>query len=170
MLASGVTFKDVAAMSGMSISTAETSFHHFCEKFSEGLWETWVTLPVGDDLKKVEEIYRKCGLPGAVGSLDCTHFKWDNCPWSEHRVHTGKEGYPSVVVEAMCDHAGRITAATKSYPGAKNDQTVISRDQSVWRIRDEEPWKSMKYKLKTPTARRRSTQERGSSSTGGTQR
>ena len=148
MLASGVTFKDVAAMSGMSISTAETSFHHFCEKLSEGLWETWVTLPVGDDLKKVEEIYRKCGLPGAVGSLDCTHFKWDNCPWSEHRVHTGKEGYPSVVVEAMCDHAGRITAATKSYPGAKNDQTVISRDQSVWRIRDEEPWKSMKYKLK----------------------
>ena len=48
----------------------------------------------------------------------------------------------------MCDHAGRITAATKSYPGAKNNQTVISRDQSVWRIRDEEPRKSMKYKLK----------------------
>ena len=81
VLASGVAFKDVAAMSGMSIPTAQTSFRHFCENLSEGLWETWVTLPVGDDLKKVEEIYRKCGLPEAVGSLDCTHFKWDNCPW-----------------------------------------------------------------------------------------
>ena len=82
-----------------------------------------------------------------MGSLDCTLFKWENCPWSEQRVHKGQEGYPSVVVEAMCDHAGRIIATTKSYPGAKNDKTIISRDKSVWRIRDEEPWKSMKYKL-----------------------
>ncbi|CAN0442461.1 unnamed protein product, partial [Ectocarpus fasciculatus] len=34
------------------------------------------------------------------------------------------------------------------YPGAENDKTIISRDKAVWRIRDEEPWKSMKYKLR----------------------
>ena len=59
-----------------------------------------------------------------------------------------KRGYTSVVVEATCDHVGRIIAATKSYPGAENDKTVIARDESIWRIRDEEPWKSYPYKLR----------------------
>lgn len=58
-----------------------------------------------------------------------------------------KEGHTSVVVEAMCDHSGRVIAATKSYLGAENGKTMVQRDKSVWRIRDEEPWKSYKYKL-----------------------
>ncbi|CAB1108632.1 unnamed protein product [Ectocarpus sp. CCAP 1310/34] len=85
-------------------------------KFSEGLWDTWVKLPGEDEFKKVEEIYRKCGYPGA--------------------------SYTSLVVECTCDHSGRIIAATKTYPGAENDKTVIARDKSIWRIRDEEQWKS----------------------------
>ncbi|CAB1110690.1 unnamed protein product [Ectocarpus sp. CCAP 1310/34] len=96
VLASGCCFQDVASFSLMSRTTAETSFHHFCEKFFEGLWDTWNT-------------------------------------------YTGKEGHMSLVVEC---HSGRIIAATKTYPGAENDKTVIARDKSIWRIRDEEPWKS----------------------------
>lgn len=148
VLASGCCFQDVATCTLMSRTTAENSFHNFCEKFSEGLWDKWVKLPTGDDLLKVEEAYRKCGYPGAVGSLDCTHFAW-TCPFSEKNIHKGKEGHTTVVVEAMCDHSGRIIAATKSYPGAENDKTVVKRDKSVWRIRDEEPWKSLKFKLYT---------------------
>ena len=64
-------------------------------------------------------------------------------------VCTEEEGHTTVVVEATCDHSGRIIAATKSYPGAENDKTVIARDKSIWRMRDEEPWKSFKYKLYT---------------------
>ncbi|CAN0170032.1 unnamed protein product [Ascophyllum nodosum] len=148
VLASGVTFKDVAAMSGMSISTAETSFHHFCEKISEGLWETWVTLPVGDDLKKVEEIYRKCGLPGAVGSLDCTHFKWTTVRGQNTVSIPARRVIPLSWWRRCVTKLAASPRPPSRTPGAKNDQTVISRDQSVWRIRDEEPWKSMKYKLK----------------------
>ncbi|CAB1116573.1 unnamed protein product [Ectocarpus sp. CCAP 1310/34] len=131
----------------MSVATAEKSFHHFCEKFSAALWDTWVKLPVGDELKEVERVFRKSGYPGAIGSTDCTHFRWPGGPSSEARMNTGKEGYPTVVVEATCDHTGRIIAATKSYPGSANDKTIIQRDKSIWRIRDEEPWSSLKYKL-----------------------
>ena len=42
---------------------------------------------------------------------------------------------------------GRIIAATKSYPGSENDKTIILRDKSIWRIQNEEPWKSYKYSL-----------------------
>ena len=34
VLAAGNSFQDVATFSGMSVTTAETSFHHFCKKFS----------------------------------------------------------------------------------------------------------------------------------------
>ena len=93
VLAAGNSFQDVATLSGMSVTTAETSFHHFCKKFSAALWDKWMKLPVGDELKKVEEVFRRSGYPGAVGSMDCTHFKWDGVPYSEARMNTGKEGY-----------------------------------------------------------------------------
>lgn len=147
VLAGGNCFGDIADFSRMSRQTAEAAFHQFCLKFSEGLWDKWVILPEGDELRKVEEVYRKCGYPGAVGSVDCTHIKWEACPHSEQRIHSGKEGFATLVVEATCDHSGRIIAATKSYPGAENDTTVVQRDKSVWRIQNEEPWKSYKYKL-----------------------
>ena len=97
---------DVATFSGMSVKAAETSFHLFCEKFSAALWDKWVYLPVGDELKEVERVFRMSGYPGAMGSTDCTHFKWSGGPFSEARMNTGKEGYASVVVETTCDHTG----------------------------------------------------------------
>ena len=42
---------------------------------------------------------------------------------------------------------GRIIAASKSYPGSENDKTIILPDKSIWRIQNEEPWKSYKYSL-----------------------
>lgn len=99
VLASGWCFEDVASCTRMSRTTADKSFHLFCAKFAEGLWDTWVRLPVGEELKKADEMYRKCGYPGAIGSVDCTHIPWA-CRFSEKNNHTGKEGYSSVVVEA----------------------------------------------------------------------
>ena len=132
----------------MSRPTAEKSFHHFCKHFSVALWDAWVYLPVGDELKEVVENYRLTGYPGAMDSTDCTHFKWDCFPFSEATIHKGKEGYTSLVVEATCDHAGRVIVATKSYPGAEDDKTVIARDKSIWRIRDEDPWKNFEFQLR----------------------
>ena len=43
------------------------------------------------------------------GGDDCTHFKWAGGPFSEARLNTGKEGYPSVAVEAACDHTGVVS-------------------------------------------------------------
>ncbi|CAN0439876.1 unnamed protein product, partial [Pylaiella littoralis] len=147
VLGRGNCFADVANFSLMSQSTAEKSFHRFCDCFAGGLWHQWVRLPEGDDLKQVESIYNQLGFPGAIGSAGCTHVAWERCAYSETNIHKGKEGYTSVVFEAICDHAGRIIASTKGYPGAENDKTVVKRDLSVNRIQHEEPWASYKYEL-----------------------
>ncbi|CAM9180950.1 unnamed protein product, partial [Hapterophycus canaliculatus] len=84
---------------------------------------------------------------GVSGSIDCTHLAWERCSFSETTTQQGKEGYTTVVYKAICDHAGRILASTKGYPGAENDRTVVRRDLSVRRIDKEEPWVSYKYDL-----------------------
>ena len=63
-------------------------------------------IPVGDELKKVEEVVWRSGYPRAMGSTDCSHFKWAGGPYSEARLNTGMEGYPSVAMEATCNHTG----------------------------------------------------------------
>ena len=84
VLGGGNCFRDISGFSRMSRQTAESSFHHFCEKFSEGLWESWVYLPESEELQKVRKSRKStasvvipvpCGYPGAMGSVDCTHFK-----------------------------------------------------------------------------------------------
>ncbi|CAN0508570.1 unnamed protein product, partial [Ectocarpus sp. 12 AP-2014] len=143
----GNCFADVANFSLMSRTTAEQSFHRFCHCFAAGLWRTWIRLPEGEDLRRVESTYRSLGYPGTVGSIDCTHVPWERCAFSETTTHKGKEGYTTVVFEAICDHAGRILASTKGYPGAENDKTVVQRDLSVRRVEGEEPWVSYKYEM-----------------------
>lgn len=147
VLGRGNCFADVANFSLMSRTTAEQSFHRFCHCFAAGLWRTWIRLPEGEDLRRVESTYRSLGYPGAVGSIDCTHVPWERCAFSETTTHKGKEGYTTVVFEAICDHANRILASTKGYPGAENDKTVVQRDLSVRRVEGEEPWVSYKYEM-----------------------
>ena len=32
---------------------------------------------------KFVDVYAELGLPGAAGSMDCTHLNWNRCPKSE---------------------------------------------------------------------------------------
>ena len=82
----------------MSRTTAEASFLLFCEKFAEGLWDTWVRLPVGDELEKTTGSYGKSGFPGAMASVDCTHFDYA-CAFSEKNQHKGES---TGIVPAAC--------------------------------------------------------------------
>ncbi|CAN0452971.1 unnamed protein product, partial [Laminaria digitata] len=40
-----------------------------------------------------------------------------------------------------------MIASTRGYPGAETDKTVVRRDLSAIRIRDNDPWASYKYEL-----------------------
>jgi hypothetical protein len=44
------------------------------------------------------------GIEGMIGSLDCMHVYWKNCPVAWQGQYQGKEKYPTIVLEAMCDY------------------------------------------------------------------
>jgi hypothetical protein len=77
------------------------------------------------DAKRVEEYHKKVhGVHGMIGSLDCSHFVWGNCPVAHHGQFQGKEGKPTLVVEAMADHTFYVWHAVFGYAGTLNDITI----------------------------------------------
>ena len=47
--------------------------------------------------------YSDKGLPGCVGSVDCVHIGWYQCPSQYFHMHTGQEGFPSIAPdEVIC--------------------------------------------------------------------
>jgi len=61
--------------------------------------------PTCDDLAKIESLHTaKHNIRGMYGSLDCMHVPWKNCPKGWQQSYVGKEGHPTIVLEAVADH------------------------------------------------------------------
>jgi Plant transposon protein len=58
------------------------------------------------------------------GSLDCMHVPWKNCPVAWQGSHSGKEGYPTLVLEAMADHNLFFWHASFGWAGTLNDLNI----------------------------------------------
>ena len=62
----------------------ESTMHYVFKKFINGMttkiYPRFMKLPTGEYLKEVLDVYAAVGLPGCVGSMDCTHIKWAQCP------------------------------------------------------------------------------------------
>ena len=56
------------------------------------LW--WPTVKNGLLDSTLKE-YNAAGLPGCIGSIDCTHVHWDKCPASHRSLYVGKEKFPT---------------------------------------------------------------------------
>lgn len=77
------------------------------------------------DAKHVEALhYEKHGIHGMIGSLDCSHFVWGNCPVAHHGQYQGKEGRPTLLVEALADHNLFAWHAVFGYSGMVNDLSI----------------------------------------------
>jgi len=82
---------DISEMSFVGESTCNYLFKTFVINFSK-LKDMFIIQPaVGSELlKRIMDEYAALGLPGCVGSMDCTHLHWDKCPSTIANLCTGK--------------------------------------------------------------------------------
>jgi hypothetical protein len=109
-------------------STVNTLFHTFCENFVKLAFSEVISVPEGNALKKVMEVYARMGLPGAMGSCDCTHVYWDCCPGRLYNYCYGKEKKPTLAFEVVVDHSRRIHSVSRHFFGAANDKQIVAND------------------------------------------
>lgn len=116
----------------MSLSIMQAFYHVFWRRFCQELMAEWIAYPTNEaEAKTSLDTYRRLGMPGAVGSTDCTHVHWARCPIMKQSTHVGKEKYATLSYEVTCAHNRWIIHVTNGHPGARNDKTIVKTDEFV---------------------------------------
>lgn len=80
------------------------------------------------DAKRVVKMHKEQhGVDGMVSSLDVMHIPWRNCPMEEKGQHEGKDGAPTLALEAASDYNLWIWHHFFGTPGACNDINIWER-------------------------------------------
>jgi hypothetical protein len=73
------------------------------------------------------EMNKKRGWLGMLGSIDCMHWTWKNCPKVWHGMYCGKSRDPTIVLEAVASQDLWIWHCFFGLPGTLNDINVLQR-------------------------------------------
>jgi hypothetical protein len=80
---------DISEYLNIGESTINPIFKKFVSGCVKYLYKKYVYIPQGEELDQVSLVYEKLGLPGCIGSMDCTHVLWHRCPKVIRNVCTG---------------------------------------------------------------------------------
>ena len=114
----------------MSERTARESLYTLSRGVVETFGDVYLRKPSLHDLQELYAAHEeRHGFPGMIGSIDCTHWKWKNCPvaW-KGQYASGHHGSPSLVLEAVASQDLWIWHAFFGVAGSNNDVNVL--DQS----------------------------------------
>mmetsp|Transcript_23159 Transcript_23159/g.54155 ORF Transcript_23159/g.54155 Transcript_23159/m.54155 type:complete len:163 (-) Transcript_23159:419-907(-) len=103
LLAEGGSVDTIAEMYRMAESTLLQTLHLFCRDIIEVFGPEFLRGPNEQELRDLLEQNASRGFPGCIGSLDCSHWDWKNCPKAWAGQFQGKSGTSSVVLEAVAD-------------------------------------------------------------------
>ncbi|XP_071708559.1 uncharacterized protein [Rutidosis leptorrhynchoides] len=85
--------------------------------------------PTSSDIARLYSAHEeKHGFKGMLGSIDCMHWKWKNCPVAWKGQYTsGHQGHPTIVLEAVASYDTWIWHAFFDVAGANNDVNVLNQ-------------------------------------------
>ncbi|XP_075475817.1 uncharacterized protein LOC142512858 [Primulina tabacum] len=106
-------------------STSIQCMQRFCRAVVEVFAERYLRSPTANDVARLLYIGKQCGFPGMLGSLDCMHWKWKNCPTAWAGQYAGRSGSPTIILEAVDDYDLWIWHAYFGMPGSNNDINVL---------------------------------------------
>jgi hypothetical protein len=127
ILAYGLPLDAVDEYVRIGESTARKTLRHFCRAVIDVFGPTYLRKPNAADVARLLQQGEDCGFPGKLGSMDCMHWPWRNCPTSWKGQFTGRNKHPSLILEAVASHDLWIWHAYFGMPGSNNDINVLHR-------------------------------------------
>ncbi|XP_033131877.1 uncharacterized protein LOC103829873 [Brassica rapa] len=86
----------------------ETTSRSCLENFVEGIIHLfgveYLRRPTPADLQRLLDMGEYRGFPGMVGSIDCMHWEWKNCPTAWKGQYSRGSGKPTIVLEAVASY------------------------------------------------------------------
>ncbi|KAF8405651.1 hypothetical protein HHK36_007727 [Tetracentron sinense] len=128
MLVYGVATDVVDDYVRIGESTLIESLIRFVRAVVEVFGEEYLRSPNNDDISRLLAQGDACGFPGMLGSIDCMHWKWKNCPvaW-KCQYEMGGHHDPSIILEVVASYDLWILHAFFGLPGSHNDINVLER-------------------------------------------
>ena len=80
MLAYGVPVDLVGDHLAMGESQAIMCVKHFAVGIVQVFGQEYLRFPNAKDAARLLEMNKARGFPGMLGSIDCMHWSWKNCP------------------------------------------------------------------------------------------
>ncbi len=121
----GHDFDTLNEISLIPVATCHHIFHTFVRNFNARFFDMYVYMPVGNELIEMMNVYKMLGFNGAIGSIDCTHVKWNKCPVNKQNYCIGKENYPTLSFQCVVNHSKRVMMVSKAHWGAANDKLIV---------------------------------------------
>jgi hypothetical protein len=108
-------------------STALESLRKFVKAIIEVFGDEYLRSPNENDINRLLTLGEERGFPGMLGSLDCMHWRWKNCPSALQGQFSGHHHTPTIILEAVASHDLWIWHAFFGLPGSLNDINVLHR-------------------------------------------
>uniref|UniRef100_A0A0D3BTH4 DDE Tnp4 domain-containing protein n=1 Tax=Brassica oleracea var. oleracea TaxID=109376 RepID=A0A0D3BTH4_BRAOL len=118
-------------LSALQKCTAATTARLCLENFTNGIiqlfGDEYLRIPNEDDLQRLLDVGEVRGFPGMIGSIDCMHWEWKNCPTAWKGQYTRGSGKPTIVLETVASQDLWIWHLFFGLPGTLNDINVLDR-------------------------------------------
>jgi hypothetical protein len=102
MLAYGSSVDQIDDNIRIGESTTIECLEHFVKGVNEIYEAEYLRRPNNDDIQRLLQMGEARGFPGMLGSIDCMHWEWKNCPiaW-QGQFRRGDHAKPSIKLEAV---------------------------------------------------------------------
>lgn len=128
-LAYGVSGDGLDDYLRMGEKTSRDSLNNFCTGIIHLYARQYLRKPTFEDIQQLYVVHEaRHGFPGMLGSLDCTHWAWKNCPvaWRGQFMR-GDHERPTVMLEAVASYDLWIWHAFFGVAGSNNDLNVLNQ-------------------------------------------
>jgi hypothetical protein len=122
--------------------------HPWLKWFEETYYDKWIKMPTNEEeLRDIESVFSRVGLPGCVSSMDGVHIEWGRAPSCDSWLYIGIEGKPTLAFNVHCTHNLRIIYISPPHYGSRNDKTIVRDDVFVQRLRTDPLFLNMEFTL-----------------------
>ncbi|XP_018467308.2 uncharacterized protein LOC108837596 [Raphanus sativus] len=127
LLAYGSAADTVDEYLRLAESTSRSCLENFVEGIIQLFGDEYLRRPTEADLQRLLYIGEHRGFPGMIGSIDCMHWEWKNCPTTWKGQYSRGSDKPTIVLEAVASYDLWIWHAFFGSPGTFNDINVLDR-------------------------------------------
>ncbi|XP_029129933.1 uncharacterized protein LOC114916715 [Cajanus cajan] len=113
------------------IRIGETTVVECLQRFVKGICEIfrgeYLRRPNNEDIQRLLWMGEARGFPGMLGSIDCMHWEWKNCPvaW-KGQFCRGDHANPTIILEVVASQDLWIWHAFFGTAGSNNDITMLN--------------------------------------------